>query len=354
MDFSTKYAIKVLDEEMMAHVSMVSSRGVDTVLAVADRYRCGLYPFLSSNTDLATRLYNAVLAQPCNVQYHNKARHALMSMVAAEDQGVASTPMNTYYGITILEHIENVQALPRIAPPGAVAAAAGIRRPVADTQNVHDHFVKTSIDHIIDSVLSEFKSNRQGFGTVTPETICRTVFKLDELHDHIHNIIKVCKRLSADEVLLLNAVLWKIKQQPGDSQKDLVIALGQNIASAFEAGHVVCLTGRKSRIVSVVQLIDENMAKFCDMTSIRAEVMNLAVRIRDTYISERRENRLLELAAEGVPQPEKHPYVNDTNYTEEEGTTLCETFLTRLHADYDSIQPKSVVDIFVSESNDYF
>jgi len=91
--------------------------------------------------------------------------------------------------------------------------------------------------------------------------------------------------IGKSETDTLRLVWERIQQEKNDTLRtNLTETLIKQLASAVEHGHVVCSTGKVTRIMSTLETIDD-MVTAKPMWAIREEIATLAVKTREDFLA---------------------------------------------------------------------
>ncbi len=382
--------------------------GVEYVLLVANRYRLGLHPYLRPNARLSGALYGQITDRRLLSAYaRNTALHDAASQIEDIDVHPYAHEMSPSHGDDMLARLRagatvtdtNVQRglaeemLVQMTWRGIGAqddAGRRLRAIVDDPQNVHDRFVREATDDTISTVLREYGSSGDGKilrsewmspdGSATAErveglwdrllrilgrasrltqghdstsaTYAASCHLIPDLRPYLPDIERAARTFTVtpyagcSEEQLLRAVLWKIHTVAPDPETRVnwLTTLGMQVASSVEAGKVVCSTGKKSRIASVLQMMTEGGQKNVDLKAIRQEVMRLAAKTREEFLD----------------SPKDDPDRRDARRAAyetgcaETAADLLATFLRGFHEQYDALLPRDVRDMIVEEAGCYF
>jgi len=173
------------------------------------------------------------------------------------------------------------------------------RRPLAfimhDTQNVHDHsvtrIIKTNIDNLLlnanantnvkdhngDIEIDEIRAAILDQDEISPKEKADALLVLEDLKSSEHGTFKV------SEIDTAKLVWNKIKQMPDKKlQENVKQTLVHQLASGVEHGHVVCSTGKITRLMSTFDGIEDikDIEKSRPMWALREELANAAAKIR--------------------------------------------------------------------------
>jgi hypothetical protein len=182
-----------------------------------------------------------------------------------------------------------------------------------DGQNVHDHAVVAAMKMNIDSLLKAGGvGHRQNEGDQSVQDDVRAMLfessvpftdremddaltVVDSLGHAKHSVQNVSER----EVTRM--VMDEIHKFPKDSQqrRDAIEALGKQLASGIEHGHVVCSTGKIARIMGTLDVLKtmpgasaviQNIETTKPMWAVRQELAALATKVRERLSTAEYEN----------------------------------------------------------------
>jgi len=257
----------------------------ENLLAIGDIYRSGVYPRYRCSRPLALQCYRAATMSPDHrISFLARAKFLDASMNPVENDHGMEIPKKIAISACQIAHQKMLQR-----PVPVVLRRIIIQRPIpplnnTDSQNVHDHsVVKTvhknleslpvtapnSVEHVRDCVLN--------LADLHPDDKIKALMTLDDLDDkNIHSTFGVTEVEALDRT-------WAKIQGTSDSKTrtNLEEMLGRQLASAVENGHVVCSTGKISRIVDTFQGITEDMKTTKTMSAVSEELGNLAAKIRE-------------------------------------------------------------------------
>lgn len=300
----------------------------DNLIAIADIYRRGAFPRFLPNETLAIKLYKLAATCPdgdvagtAQVRYI-EAREEPIS--AADKAGV---PLPIEYAETIIRIASlRIQGTPfgafqkprvKKISPGLSGAGTRVpttithgdtitpdRRPgtttipigaayLIDSQNVHDHGVTKTIAGNIDKLIASIGNKVKNTSTVVQQ-VREAVLKQ---HDIDSGVISdalatlssltstMVESIGKSETDTLRLVWERIQQEQNDTLKtNLTETLIKQLASAVEHGHVVCSTGKVTRIMGTLETIDD-MTTAKPMWAIREEIATLASKTREDFLA---------------------------------------------------------------------
>ena len=163
-----------------------------------------------------------------------------------------------------------------------------------DSQNVHDHSVvnttKRNLEKMadtnhqrskdVDGYISQIKLGILSNGGVTDKESSDALRVIESLSETKSSTFGV-----SEKEALLNA--WNKIQDQKDTtlRKNLTENLTKQLASAVEHGHVVCSTGKITRIVSTFDGTNvDNMDSAKPLWAVKEELANMAAKIRDEKV----------------------------------------------------------------------
>lgn len=333
------------------------TKGWDSLLAIGDIYRRGAYPRLLPDDDLAAELYSvasrcpdsevAGMAQARFVETREqmimpidrmglpitpepawraiveaRRRMQIMSLRgdilanaqrpravrrAAAARQRANTDMQDV--AMLAEAVLGTGALPTVEPARlAVATTPTPKRvqpdPRSDPQNVHDHGVIAASRRLLTALPDPGKDVADSVAEAR-----RVVQKLHNIQqvttDDADNALRVLDRLTdvpnhsmggVTEKQALRRVLYRISNTPDPETADaLREILVRQLASGVEHNHVVCSTGKITRIASVFDGVEgaldgapagvSEAASARPMWAVRQELASLAAKVREEYLA---------------------------------------------------------------------
>lgn len=311
------------------------------VLNIANIYRIGFYPSRPDDA-MASAIFRELMIK-CSAMHYNEALHYLESPVEAYDYDASASPVPPEYGDLVIEYLRRrreaveARAEPRVTllrrvanvihpPPKPVRVAPVLRRPVgADLQNVHDKFVNDASKRLILQVLREYIASGKSVDAV--KSIRIKLYGDVELHPHIDAVERVMATFSDEEKAIAEAVVYKIETMA--ECENLKYTLVTMLASAVENDLVVCSTGKRTRMVSVLQ-IDQNV---CSLHTLRHEILHLAATIRKKCLA---------------TSNDQH------NYDEKTAAKMKSTFDREFVAVYADKITAQQLRMFLKESEEYF
>ena len=290
----------------------------DLLIAVGDIYRKGAYPRFLPDEELASRIFKiAAMCPDGKVAGMGQAKYIEARTDTIKDIDKAGNLLPQVQGMRVCEAAEAaIQSTPwhlfekpkqLKAPEQPVAAPlrdfpdfeevfwdtrndgpidTGVPAYRADAQNVHDHGVSAVTSFNIDNLKKNVDINSLGGGntediraaildTKTDErTKADAMHVLDKLGDYRHSTFGTSEREA------LQMVWSKIKSQEDPVLRDnLKETLAKQLASAVENGHVVCSSGKITRIMGTLDGVSNEAAR--PMWAVREELANLAAKSRD-------------------------------------------------------------------------
>lgn len=306
-------------ENLLAEFEEDPSRW-DILIAVGDVYRKGAYPRFIPNEELAARIFKIAAMCPDG----SVAGMAQSKYIETYDDPINSldkqgSPLPQEVGLRICELAENaIKTTPwhlfekpriqkRAVEPVALPpmnnvfddmfldlAVAQAREPSSappkyriDGQNVHDHGVTKVTNFNIENLKKEVdirKLNQTDnqIGQVVnailshPELDSKTkeeaLHVIENLGDSRHGSFDVTER---DALVMV----WdKINKNP-NMRGNLTETLAKQLSSSIENGHIVCSSGKITRIMSTLDGVSNEASR--PMWAIREELANKAAKIRE-------------------------------------------------------------------------
>lgn len=168
-----------------------------------------------------------------------------------------------------------------------------------DAQNVHDHSVNATVKSNIKQLLrveggSSPNSHRQDIrfmnndkddilNTIVHQTLLDPDVRANALHvlENLNNNKHSTFGISESEALSL---VWKKINETNDKevQQNLKETLTQQLAESVEHGHIVCSSGKITRIMSTLEGTDQSMNVVKPMWALKEEFGGIATKIRDS------------------------------------------------------------------------
>jgi hypothetical protein len=377
------------------HLKGMHKRDLRRGVAMADVYLAGFAPYIEMDVVMSRKLYLHMLAhETLSVMCRNDVQNGLRSMPAPEDILHYGHTMPLEYGEAvlampvILDDLDPQPLIVQLQGQGAVRrtpAAVQVNTSYVATRNVHDDMLATSAQQLMQKTVKEFllavndttlcdwkafirRTATRKEPVYTP-LLCATCIcsvQDEPLHycthrigDHLYQMnqlepqwpcikrvleaiqtsVHVGSTMPPSQYLVMQAVWWVIQiQKDAELRNNLLIAFGEQLASAVEHGHVVCSTGVKTRMISVLQTLNENhqLMSFIDL---RHEVLRLASKIRENVLHD---GTLVQVEA----------YNNDTDTCLKD--IMINKFKTELIATYQSLCTKLQLDMIDKECGEYF
>ena len=297
----------------------------DNVIAVGDIYRTGSYPRFKYNKNMAIECYKVAAMCPdneiagiaqvkyietCsennNVQDIDNKGEELPDYFGREictfaKEIIQNTPYNSFTRPTN----KNIRVEPVYYDINAVGQETHFtlftlqnqRRNQNDhvykndLQNVHDH----SVSHIVKKNIDTIKLQNQGHvitetQTETPsveQNVIHAIITHPELNESVKgNAIVVLSDLNKKDkhgtfdITESDALclIWnKINKEKDTLKKsNMIEILAKQLDSGVENGHVVCSSGKISRIIGTLDGIDDTIVQSRPIWAIREEIANLA------------------------------------------------------------------------------
>ena len=182
-----------------------------------------------------------------------------------------------------------------------------------DSQNVHDHSVmsiaKKNLDNIVknskvaseDIKINELKKMILSHPEVSSRQASDAIQVLQSLSSTTHSTF------DKSEKQVLAGVIDKINEtQDNTLRSNLIETLGKQLASGVENGHVVCSTGKITRMLGTFDGSDvEGIESIRPLWAIKEELATLAAKVRDEHTGNLSENQLLAYDRGELPQLDK-------------------------------------------------
>jgi arsenate reductase-like glutaredoxin family protein len=298
----------------------------DNLIAVGDIYRKGAYPRFKCNKEMATECYKIAAMCPdgkiagiAQIKYIEINNEHILNI----DNKGADLP--EYYGIQICNYAKELIAntpynlfnrpknnLIRTDPEQptpitfnnltgniGVNTVAIFTRPTRnlnhavyknDMQNVHDHgvsqitrknldYLKTSYtdknDNTKEDVIDHILSHPQ----LSSKIKGNSLLVLDNLtNKERHSTFNVTEKEALD-------LVWNKlnKETDKDKKNNLIEILAKQLDSSVENGHIVCSSGKISRIIGTLDGIDENITTSKPIWAIKDEIATLAGKIMNGH-----------------------------------------------------------------------
>lgn len=305
------------------------SKAWDVLIAVGDVYRKGAFPRFAPNESMALALYKLAATCPCGdtagmaqVKYI-EARDD--SIYAADKKGdalpvsfgdelmrlatdrIKGTPWSAFEKPRMQRMvIPEPERRPRVPEQIGVVpdflrfvvdtvttetppAVPTERTYVRDSQNVHDHSVVAVTRKNLETIGAD-KAGRADTSAIvtailenkdmTESQVSDALAVLEDLGDDTHSGFGVSEKGA------LAAVWTKIQSEEDDVLKaNLVETLGKQLASGVENGHVVCSTGKITRLMGTFDGTgDETLAEAKPLWAVKEELGTLAAKVRDDKV----------------------------------------------------------------------
>jgi hypothetical protein len=173
-----------------------------------------------------------------------------------------------------------------------------------DLQNVHDHSVTNIIKKNVEN-LKKSTDNKPLKDNITQEqdvegnvqdVVLKSIIEHPEISESVkgsammvlNNLNDKDKHGTFDvtETEALQLVWNKINNQSDSNKKsNMIEILAKQLDSGIENGHIVCSSGKISRIIGTLDGIDDDMVASRPIWAIRDEIATLASKIRDGHYS---------------------------------------------------------------------
>jgi hypothetical protein len=275
----------------------------DLLITIGDIYRKGAFPRFLPNEELAMRCFKlAAMCPDGQVAGMGQSKYieTYDDPINIVDQAGKKLP--TEYGIQICQVAETaIKSIPwsMFQKPREIKKPEAAQLPQLpqllidyknDSQNVHDHAITKT-------TLSNLENLKETTKLENPTQLIKSQIDKLELDEKTKtNAIRVIDNLSSNKHSTFNTseqdtlkMVWnKIqKQESPQLRNNLTETLVKQLASSVEYGHVVCSSGKITRIMSTLDgTLNENVAR--PMWAIRNELGHLATKIRNEYNNEER------------------------------------------------------------------
>ena len=298
----------------------------DNLIAVGDIYRKGAYPRFKCNKEMATECYKIAAMCPdgkiagiAQIKYIEINNEHILNI----DNKGADLP--EYYGIQICNYAKEliantpynlfnrpknnlIRAEPEQPTPITfnnligdigVNTVAIFTRPTRnlnhavyknDMQNVHDHGVSQITRKNLDYLKTSYTDKNDN----TKEDVIDHILSHPQLSSKIKgNSLLVLDNLTnkerhstfnVTEKEALELVWNKLnKETDKDKKNNLIEILAKQLDSSVENGHIVCSSGKISRIIGTLDGIDENITTSKPIWAIKDEIATLAGKIMNGH-----------------------------------------------------------------------
>ena len=340
----------------------------DNVIAIGDVYKNGAYPRFKSNKYMALDCYKVAAMSPdCEVAGIAQVKYIETLSENIQEIDNVGEDLPVYFGIETCniakEIINNTPYNSFLRPKSkrnnlfndtithpqpqqyAAYTREHNRRNQAvhvyknDLQNVHDHsvtnIIKKNVDNLkksADNITSQqddnvhdvgdnvqeaqdVGGNVQDVGGNVQDVVLKSIIEHPEISESVkgsamivlNNLNSKDKHGTFDvtETEALQLVWNKINNQTDTNKKsNMIEILAKQLDSGIENGHVVCSSGKISRIIGTLDGIDDEMVASRPIWAIRDEIATLASKIRDgRYVNPQNE----------FQQQAYKLYINDLN-----------------------------------------
>lgn len=304
-------------EMYMASIDHPSTR-TQAVLEVAEVYANGLHPFYLPNKIVARQIYDIVLAssvfdEDAKVACRERLLHTFDHVdpdTENVDPGIEYKSLPTKIVFVLKQKfLPKRHQTPASAPPSSPPPAVGVsdydimhraeplrtlervpEQQIFSKQNVHSSTLQNIAKRNLDTYELEsggmqttFDESKREYIRVLKreadadsEAILRV---LDTLSDNVHS------KYDRSEQDVFRAVWSRIHQAEDQELKNNMIkSLSQSLASAVEHDHVVCSTGKITRILGSLDAIDPGTQTMRPEWAIEREIADAAAAIRQSYM----------------------------------------------------------------------
>lgn len=312
----------------------------DILLAVGDTYRKGAFPRFLPDEYSALNCYKlAAMCPDGDIAGLAQAKYVETRTEKIEDKDRGGIELPTYYAIQICKIAsDRLQSLPsssfsekprmkkeqvfipvkkpvqrdynydffneiptfdiNLLEPNENIEILEYRR---DSQNVHDHSVINTSKRNLQNIKTELSERDKNNLDNQISKITNTLLQNKDCSDRdCSDALKVVESLSEtknsafdmSEKEALIHVWNKIQSQSDDTLKNnLVDNLVKQLASGVEHGHVVCSTGKITRVLSTFDGTEiDGTQSVKPLWAVKEEISSLASKIRDEYINKLNQN----------------------------------------------------------------
>jgi hypothetical protein len=240
------------------------------LLDIAVTYSRGSYPAFRPDPVMAAEIYKLAATCP-DPRIAAIARTELLGVTDVPAIDIAGTRIPSEYGRRAL-----IVVPPYVPQPRVLAKRT-------DPQNAHDHSVTAGLKKRLAALetlkepdlpgdivaqVTDFVLECDNLDAATKSDALEV---LDSLHDIPHSTLGVSERGALEKV-------WN-RIQSSREPKNASETLCRQLASGVERGHVVCSTGKISRILGALDGIDDITLR--PMWAVREEIATLAAKTRD-------------------------------------------------------------------------
>lgn len=239
----------------------------NALLDIAATYSRGSYPAFRPDPVMAAEIYKAMAATCPDSRIAAIARTELLGVTDVAAIDIAGTRIPS-------EHGRRALIVPPYVPQPRVLAKR------TDTQNAHDHSVTAGLKKRLATlkepdlpgdIVAQVTDYVLRCDELDAATKSDALEVLDSLHDIPHSTLGVSERGSLEKV-------WNRIQSSREPENNSE-TLCRQLASGVERGHVVCSTGKISRILGALDGIDDITLR--PMWAVREEIATLAAKTRD-------------------------------------------------------------------------
>ena len=275
-------AAPVPEVQMLKTYSVAQGCPWRNVLSMGDIYRAGVYPRYRPNTPLALECYRTASMAP-DPKIAGLARAKIVDVLlnppdVTQNQG-HHLPANYGRLACQMARTRHYVTITRPPPPPPPA-----RHYHGDAQNVHDHAVIRTVYNNLKAMkahepnaVERVRDCILNLDALTADDKTKALMTLDDLNDtNEHSTFG----LTETEAL---GKTWAKIQDTKDlgTRGNLEEMLGRQLASAVENGHVVCSTGKISRIVDTFQGVTDDVERTRPLSAVSEELGTLAAKVRE-------------------------------------------------------------------------
>lgn len=308
----------------------------DILLATGDIYRKGAFPRFLPNEELAARIYKVAAMCPNGkvagmaqskyietyddpildedksgkelpIEYGRRlcevAEHAIqltpwhafekpmMTKGKSRDAAPLFPPVNTFMDTIFIDTLPRAIRADVLTPTHGAATVQDFAYHTADSQNVHDHGVTRITDKNIqklkddiksdtapsDNIMEQIRDALLSHNEIAADVKADALHVMEKLTDSKHSAFNISER----EAL---AMVWRKIQTTEDPtlKRNLTETLAKQMSSAIEKGHVVCSSGKITRIMGTLDGVSNEATR--PMWVIREELAAKASQIRDEML----------------------------------------------------------------------
>lgn len=295
------------------------------LIEIGDIYQKGAFPRFKANPEKAARFYN-IAAYNAN---QNVAVIANAKIIEARNEPINEADnfgeeMTDFHldAFQVATIIDNRNQIVQIDEP--------TERFLNDHQNVHDHYMNKITQKNIDKLKEMHTYNNEDIVAILIDKL----YGINDItNENKAKIIRVINSLSdkhpqynSNELEIAFLIYSHVKNKP-----DLLRNLYLQLEDCFSNGHVVCGTGKISRMVAVVG-DTEDFTDSKNIYYIKDELESLASKTRDEYLktlSKQQVDAYNLGENDGITEELKMKYME----------TVREEYCNKLNIDYEILHP---------------